>query len=174
MPEPVPLKPAEPAPRKVKSAPSSALSPREYHNMDWRLTLPRDTRLEDLTNPLLYANVSDKFRTLDRLDAIVEGKIARVLVAYAQPGCAPVLALESVIEYTAAAAGARAEVPSGHEIVFDPATHSYTGVRTHDMKTGKPLDKPIPVTQPVSSREDCRRDIVNHASLRANDRNDKV
>lgn len=147
------------APREIKPIPMNAVALLEASNVRWRVNLPQATVREDLDNPALYSVVSGKFRPYDTLECVGAGFWAEVMVIYAEKGFTPILQVLRVVDVVLPQRGPSdyAEFPPGHAAVYDTQKHKWRAKRLSDN---------VWMTPDLDTREECRRAVVDHASLR--------
>jgi hypothetical protein len=149
----------EAKPQEIKPFPLTALKLHEFQNCTWRLNCPAGTRIEDLENPAIWGAVQDKIRPFDLIQVVCAGFWIELLVVDSEKSFPVTIAilrktkLPLLVKQISNASG----LPQGFRIDFDPLSKTYTAYRDKDN---------IRMTQAFHSREDCRRALVDHASLR--------
>jgi hypothetical protein len=139
-----------------------ALQALEQTNLRYRLNAPEGIEPGDLEDGERWAVCgAKKLRSFDVIEVVGFGGAwwAEVLCLEAQEKFRTRMKVLRVVKVDAAEANDGRQVPTGHEIRFDPQDQTYTAMRTKDN---------VPISARCSSWEAAFRQLVDHASLRAN------
>lgn len=153
------------AAREIQAFKLDVLRPIEVENLRWRLNAPEGVTPADLERAELWATCADKkLRSFDVIEAVgFEGRWwAEVLCLEAQGtqgNFRTRLKLLRSVEIEPADAREQRTLPAGHEIRFDPQTHTYTAYR---------IKGNVPLSSVCSTWELAFRQLVDHATLRGN------
>lgn len=153
-PEAVKLEPPKAEPKPIQM---NELKLRESCNANWTLEIRDGKRPEQLEDNALWTIVRDKVRAFDLVHAVAKDFFAEYLIVSAERGFAPIVKMLRAVEFTSLPENQHNDLPPGYRIDFDNLTSTYRAFRERDN---------IPMTPSLPSREDVRRQLVTHASLR--------
>ena len=130
----------------------------EFHNVRWRLNCPRGATLEQLSQSQTYSIFADKLSAFDLIEAVCGKHWVEILVVDAEKGYPITVKVLRTAELpTIIKSGHGTELPEGYEIRYYPEKSTYQAIRLKDEH---------PMTAERPKREDARRELMDHATLR--------
>lgn len=155
-----PAKVGQPAPEQ-KVAQGDSLTLLEFSNARWRHNAAPGVTRKDLVHPAYFFAAGDrKLKAFDVIECVAaDGKWwAEVLVASAQQAMPPALVELRYVDLSGVmVTNGYDGLPLGYEIRFSPQGNTHAAYRTSDGAR---------MTPELPSREDARRELMNHATLR--------
>jgi hypothetical protein len=144
--------------REIKPIAKNKFWPIGYKHNHLNVHLDESVQPQDLENPELYSLIKESLRAFDIVNVIHPHWWAEVLIRWnEQHGPVQVVVLR-VVQLPAPLEGGLDVLPQGHSIRYDASDSTYQGWRDRDN---------VPLTPKLPSRELARRELVDHASLKA-------